>query len=209
MSVLFGYFLLGLSLSAPIGPINAAQLDKGMKHGFLHAWLIGIGAMMADIFFMVLVFFGLVHFISIPFIQTFLWLFGAFVLIYTGIESVNGARKVPLARSDSGNSAYGKTLLSGFLLSVSNPLSILFWLGIYGSVLIEMTVRYDTRELAAASLAIIAGIAFWDISMAGLAGFFRKWLNGPLIQFISIISGLSLIGFGAYFGFEAFRMLFG
>ena len=27
-------YFLGLSLAAPIGPINAAQLDKGIKSGF-------------------------------------------------------------------------------------------------------------------------------------------------------------------------------
>lgn len=29
--MILGYILLGISLSAPIGPINAAQLDKGAK----------------------------------------------------------------------------------------------------------------------------------------------------------------------------------
>ncbi len=40
MSVLLSYVILGISLSAPIGPINAAQLDREpgtvfCMHGFL------------------------------------------------------------------------------------------------------------------------------------------------------------------------------
>ena len=32
--------LLGLSLAAPIGPVNAAQLDRGIKWLFpIHGWL--------------------------------------------------------------------------------------------------------------------------------------------------------------------------
>lgn len=34
MSIFLSYVFLGLSLAAPIGPINAAQLDKGIKMGF-------------------------------------------------------------------------------------------------------------------------------------------------------------------------------
>lgn len=43
MSVFLSYIFLGLSLAAPIGPVNAAQLDKGIKGGFLHAWFVGLG----------------------------------------------------------------------------------------------------------------------------------------------------------------------
>lgn len=93
MGLVLGYIFLGLSLSAPIGPINAAQLDTGIKKGFWHSWLIGLGAMTADIIYMLLVYMGIVHFISIPFMQAFLWLFGSFVLIYTGVESLLGVEQ--------------------------------------------------------------------------------------------------------------------
>ncbi len=39
--ITLSYILLGVSLAAPIGPVNAAQIDKGLKHGFLHSWLVG------------------------------------------------------------------------------------------------------------------------------------------------------------------------
>lgn len=38
INIFIGYVFLGLSLSAPIGPINAAQLDKGIRGGFWHAY---------------------------------------------------------------------------------------------------------------------------------------------------------------------------
>ncbi|MCS0542837.1 LysE family translocator, partial [Aeromonas veronii] len=62
MGVLFSYVLLGLSLAAPIGPVNAAQLDRGIKYGFLHAWLVGVGAVLADGVYMLIVYLGLVSF---------------------------------------------------------------------------------------------------------------------------------------------------
>ncbi|KIL34520.1 amino acid transporter [Cohnella kolymensis] len=208
MTVFLSYLLLGLSISAPLGPINAAQIDRGLKSGFLHAWLIGLGAMAADIFYMILVFFGVIHFINQPFIKTFLWLFGAFVLIYTGFESLMAARN-PQLHVAKNSQSHWKTLITGFLMSVSSPLSILFWLGIYGSVLAQSAAASNQTQLIIYSSGIIAGLILWDLGMACVASAFRKLLTNSLMSAISVLSGLSLLGFGGYFGIQAFRILFG
>ena len=63
-------------------------LDKGIKNGFWHAWIVGAGSMIADGLFMLMVYLGMVHFLEVPIIQIFLWLFGGFILIYSGIEAL-------------------------------------------------------------------------------------------------------------------------
>jgi len=208
MNVLFSHFLLGLSLAAPIGPINAAQMERGIRSGFFHAWLIGLGGVLADCIFMILVYFGVIHFLGIPFMQSFLWLFGFFVLTYMGVESIANARKTALRHSQSKEAAV-KSLAAGFLMSLFNPLSILFWLGIYGSVLADMIAKYEAREVFLYSATVLAGIMVWDVFMALLASSFRHLLTARLLAAISVASGLSLIGFGVYFGLEAYHALFG
>lgn len=198
----FSYVLLGLSLAAPIGPINAAQLDKGIKSGFLHAWFLGIGATSVDALYMLVVYFGSVHFLSSDFMKTFLFSFGCFVLIYTGIEGVMSAGKITQHRNAKGDSVV-KCFFSGFLLSLTNPLTILFWLGIYGSVLAKTANTYETEQLILYSCAIFTGILCWDIAMAALASTFRRYLAATFLTAVSVISGLSLIGFGIYFGWQA------
>lgn len=208
MSVLLSYIFLGLSLSAPIGPINAAQLDKGLKKGFLHSWLLGVGAVLADIVYMVLVYMGVVHFVSTPFVQTFLWAFGAFVLVYTGIESVLSAGKVNVSAHHQDDSLLA-SVRTGFIMALSNPMTILFWLGIYGSVMVKTAADHGTGDLLLFSGAIILGVLIWDVVMAAIASSFRKMLSDRAITWISVLSGLSLIGFGLYFGWRAAAALFG
>lgn len=208
MGVFLSYLLLGLSLAAPIGPINAAQLDRGIKEGFLNAWMVGIGAMIADMLYMLAVYMGIVQFLEIPIVKIFLWLFGFFVLVYTGIECIAGAGKiVSQSRGHKGESII-KSFFSGFFMSLSNPLTILFWLGIYGSVLAKTVHTYDASQLFLYSFAIFSGITLWDLFMALLASSFRKLLTAKILVMISILSGLSLIGFGCYFGYEAVKILF-
>ncbi|WP_066314171.1 LysE family transporter [Bacillus sp. FJAT-29814] len=208
MNVFLSYILLGLSLAAPIGPINAAQIDRGIRNGFMHAWLVGVGAVLADGVYMLIVYIGVVNFLETEFMQTFLWLFGFFVLTYTGIEAIINAGKIHLAEHRGGE-PLAKSFLTGFLMSISNPLTILFWLGIYGSVLAKTAATYDTSQLVLYSSAIFIGLLLWDITMAGVASSFRKFLTSRLLVVISLFSGISMIGFGIYFGVQAFQTLFG
>lgn len=205
MSLIFSYIFLGISLAAPIGPVNAAQLDRGIKGGFLNAWLVGLGATLADIIYMLFVYLGLVHFLEIPILKTFLWLFGFFVLVYTGVESLLGAGKISMSNQRT-SPTYSKSFFSGFFMSLANPLTIMFWLGIYGAVLANAKASFSTNQLIVYSSAIIFGLLIWDVTMACVASTFRKFLTNNLLTAISIISGFSLIGFGLYFGYQAVKM---
>jgi L-lysine exporter family protein LysE/ArgO len=204
VNVFLGYIFLGLSLAAPIGPVNAAQMDKGIKSGFFQAWLLGLGALTADIIYMLTVYLGVVKYLETPFMQSFLWLFGFFVLMYTGIETIINSGKIVMDKRTE-ESGF-KSFLSGFIMSISNPLTILFWLGIYGSVLAKTATSYGTGELVIYSFGIILGLVLWDIIMAAVSSSFRKLLTTRLLTFISLISGLSLIGFALFFGYQALKL---
>lgn len=208
MNVFLSYILLGLSLAAPIGPINAAQIDRGIRNGFMHSWLIGVGAVVADGVYMLVVYIGVVQFLETAFMQTFLWFFGCFVLMYTGIETFMNAGKINLEHTREKEPLI-KSFISGFLMSISNPLTILFWLGIYGSVLAKTAATYDRGDLILYSSAIFIGLLLWDITMAGVSSSFRTFLTSKLLVGISLLSGVSLIGFGIYFGMQAFQVIFG
>ena len=203
---MFSYFLLGITLAAPIGPVNSARIDKGIKNGFFHAWVVGIGSMIADGIFMLLVYLGFVQFITIPYVQIFLWLFGGFVLIYTGVESMMRVNKLSLDDYRTKDSL-SKSFLTGFIMSITSPLSILFWIGIYGSVLAKTVSTSGTTSLIVYSSMIFLGLTFWDLAVAFLTTGFRRFLNDTSLKIISAISGLSLLGFGAYFAYQGIKAL--
>lgn len=207
MFLILKYVLLGISLAAPIGPVNAAQMDRGIKYGFWQAWMVGLGATMADGLYMLLVYMGLVSYIDTAFMKSFLWLFGCFVLLYTGIETFKKATK-EMSSERNYTVHIGKSFFAGFLMSLTNPLTILFWLGIYGSILAETAAKYSFESLMLYSGAIFAGILVWDFTMALVSSSFRKLLADRILGVISKLSGLSLIGFGVYFGYQGIAFFF-
>lgn len=208
LNVLISYIVLGLTLAAPIGPVNSARLDKGIRNGFWHAWVVGVGSLLADACFMLLIYLGVVHFLNIPMVQVFLWLFGGFVLIYSGIESVFRVNKLKLSQDYRSKDSLVSCFLLGFFMSITSPLSILFWLGIYGSILAKTATTIGTSHLLLYSCMIFIGLTIWDLCVAGMTSGLRRSLNEKSLNGISIISGISLIGFGLYFGIQGVRALF-
>ncbi|GAA5415276.1 hypothetical protein Pryu01_00300 [Paraliobacillus ryukyuensis] len=206
--VLLSYVLLGLSLAAPIGPINAAQMSQGIKNGFMHAWFIGLGSILAECLFIIAVFFGVVHLLESSFVRVFLWSFGSFVLAYTAIESLTNLASLSPSDTRTNKDSLVKTFWSGFILSLTNPLSILFWLGIYGSILANSLHKYDLAQVIYYGAAILAGLMLWDIFMATLSSGFRYFLKPIFLQMITVLSAVCLLGFAGYFGYHAFQLLF-
>ncbi|MEK4003562.1 LysE family transporter [Paenibacillus sp. FSL H3-0333] len=207
MNSFLTYIVLGISLSAPMGPINVAQLDRGARMGFLQSWVIGLGAMCADLVYMLLIYFGLAHFLNTPFMKTFLWTFGSFVLLYTGIDTLknmNTASQTALRGEQTSISAFH----SGFLMALMNPLSILFWLGIYGSILAKSMENQQFDQVLWNSIGIFVGILFWDLVMAMISSLFHQFTGPAVLRFISLAAGICLLSFGLYFGYQAFIQLF-
>lgn len=208
MNSLLTYVFLGVSLAAPIGPVNAAQLNTGIKNGFVHAWIFGFGALIADMIYMTMVYLGIGQFIEMPLIKTILWSFGCFVLTYTGIENLLSLHKIEIDLKFGKSLRLRRSLLAGFFMSLLNPLTILFWLGIYGSVLAKAAETFTGNQIIIYSLAIIAGIILWDTTMAFMSSGARKFLSTTFLKVISVISSLFLIAFGIYFGIQAYQELF-
>ncbi|MEK5070947.1 LysE family transporter [Sporosarcina sp. FSL K6-1508] len=208
MNSIFIYIFLGVSLATPIGPVKTVLLNTGIKNGFFHAWFFSLGSLATDIMYMFMVYFGIGQFIDSPLLKTILWSFGCFVLMYTGIENLLSLHKIDINLKFAKRVRLRKSILSGFFMSLFNPLTILFWLGIYGSILAKTAGVATGYQIILNSIAILIGIMLVDFIMAFLSSGARRLLSTKLLKIVSIISSISMIGFGIYFGFQAFQALF-
>lgn len=206
--------LLGLSLAAPLGPSGVAVIRNGLRAGFLTALLTGIGVTCADLTYLLLVFFGLSWFMSITWVKVLVWALGALFLIYMGVQSAaaslrdtlpDGAR-LDLMFPDRGPSRH--PLLVGYLVNISNPIAIVWWVGIYGSLL-GATVSRSRLEALLSSGAILIGILLWHTTTSLLSSLGRRYLSAGLLRVVGLVAGLALIGFGLRFAWLAVETIFG
>ncbi|MFD1032762.1 LysE family translocator [Metaplanococcus flavidus] len=205
MSDLVRYILLGFSLSVPVGAITIEMIKRGLRNGFWHAWIVGVGGMSADVLLMLLIYYGIADFLTGPTAQITIWLCGFVVLVYLGIGSIREA--FHKAHIDSGRAPQSDSLvkayLSGFIIALSNPLNIIFWISIYGSVLASTLQTLNGGKVLLYSSAIFIGIAIWDLVVAGSVHFGRGFVGQRFMKWFAVVAGLALIGFGLSFGWQA------
>jgi threonine/homoserine/homoserine lactone efflux protein len=194
--------LLGISLAAPIGPSSIAVIQNGLKQGFLRAFLTGVGVTVADATYLLIVYFGLSHFISIPIVKVLIWTLGALVLLYLGSQSLREAAR----RSDFENttvSASRNPLLVGYLVNISNPIAVVWWVGIFGSLLGTAAVGAAKMDALLSSSTILIGILLWHSTVSLLTHWGKRFLNEKTAKYISIIAGVVLVLFGIRFAYNA------
>jgi len=196
--------ILGISLAAPIGPASIAVIKRGLKYGFLSGFLVGVGVTAADATYLLIVYFGLSNFINIPIVKTLIWTLGAIVLMYLGCQSIKEYfEKIDL---DEFKTQTGKnSFVVGYIINISNPMAIIWWVGVFGSILGSLAQNIPRMTALLNSLTILIGILLWHSTVSLLLHLGRKrFINENTMRYVSAIAGFVLIGFGLYFGYNAF-----
>jgi L-lysine exporter family protein LysE/ArgO len=206
MELVLRNILLGIALAAPIGPAGVAIIQNGLRAGFLRAFLTGGGVTLADATYLLVVFFGLSSFMDIPAVKISIWFLGAAALLYFGLRTLREAGK-RLDLDGTHTATARNPLLTGYIVNVSNPLAIVWWLGVFGSLISE--AGYASSRLAALGLSafILVGILLFHTSMSLLSGLGKRFLNVRLMRAISSAAGIALVGFGLRFGYMGIRAL--
>ncbi|MBM7703768.1 LysE family transporter [Metabacillus iocasae] len=201
------HLVLGISLAAPVGPINIEMIKRGISGGFWSSWLVGLGGMSADVLFMVFILIGLAPFIQQEAVTFVLYGAGCLMLIYIGIQSIRQAASHAFVFEESHPTSAQRSYASGFLIALTNPINIVFWFGVYGSTLSHMVHAYTLLQASIASICIIVGIILWNMNIAFTVHFTRRFIHTQLLRVITVIAGIILIGYGAHFGIKFFSML--
>lgn len=193
--------VLGISLAAPIGPSTIAIIQRGLKYGAFQAFLVTLGVALADLIHLSIVYFGLSSFINLIILRRLLGLLGLIVLTYFGYKSIKeGSKKIDFKINEVKKTK--NAFVTGFLINISNPIAILWWIGVFGSSLSASITQASKVYILLSTLVIIAGIILWFTFMSICLHFGRKLINEKSMRYISIIGGIMLILFGLYFGYN-------
>jgi threonine/homoserine/homoserine lactone efflux protein len=194
--------LLGISLAAPIGPVSAAAIKNGLRGGFFPALSTGLGAASADTTILLLIYLGLARFIEIPSVQLVIWIGGSAILIYLGVTTIL-EKPGALEAEPGGKSALTGAFASGYVIAISSPITIVWWLGVFGAILTD-TVRTATKlEALLSSLTIVLGVILWFVFLGAALHAGKRFVNERTFRIVSATAGIVIIGFGLYFAWRA------
>jgi threonine/homoserine/homoserine lactone efflux protein len=188
--------LIGFSIAAPVGPTGVLCIRRTLAEGRAFGLVSGLGAATADALYGCVAAFGLT-FISAALVshQALLRLVGGIFLCYLGVRTLL-ARPAEQAAAVQGGGllrAYGST----FLLTLTNPMTILAFAAIFAGLgLAEAAGSYASAGLLV--LGVFLGSASWWLLLSSIVGIFRARFTPAGLLWVNRISGLMLLGFGAY-----------
>jgi threonine/homoserine/homoserine lactone efflux protein len=193
-SLFFRGLVIGFSIAAPVGPIGVLCIRRTLADGQISGLVSGLGAATADAFYGCVAGFGLT-FISSLLIDQQMWLrlFGGLFLLYLGIKTLISKPAEKEAKVNQGGlfSSY----LSTFLLTITNPLTILSFAAIFAGLgLAAAGGSYVSAVILV--LGVFLGSALWWLLLSGGVGLFRNKFNAQGLLWINRISGAMITIFG-------------
>jgi len=186
--------IIGFALALPIGPIGILCIRKTAAEGHLSGMIVGFGAATADALYGFIAAFGLTV-ISDALVTRQMWfrLIGGAFLCYLGIKTLM-AKPAESSQGSNGKGLLG-SYVSTFLLTLTNPLSIIAFIGVFAGFGLR---NADLSLGSAASLiaGVFLGSSLWFFLLSYGITLFRHKFNAAGLGWMNRISGGLIIIFG-------------
>src|SRR5690625_4801229 len=176
MVLFFTYVVAGLAIAMPVGPITVEMTKQGLKNGFMHGWVVGLGGMTIDFALILTLYVGLSSLLQLSFVQIPMWLIGAVFLLLVAYDSIKNAdRDITLAGEKPTKSLWS-SYRDGFLVAVS-PGNIIFWLSVYGAVLSNAYNSTNSASFFSIAAGVLTGILLHDSGLLTIVATTRQVMS--------------------------------
>ena len=203
--------MVGLSIAAPVGPIGILCIQRTLTEGKARGLASGLGAALADGLYGAIAGFGLAFISGFLLGHQFLIrLVGGMFLVYLGwrtfLKTTNPSENPPdqNASNSTDSEPEGElrnkkglfsAIVSTFFLTVTNPMTIIFFTGVFAGLGISDTGR-NYALAAALVIGVFLGSALWWVILALGTSALQARLNLQRLQWINKASGVIIFGFG-------------
>ena len=193
-SLLLKGVLIGFSIAMPVGPIGMLCIRYSLMRGMTYGLASEMGAACADALY------GAVAGLGLTMVSTFLtsnhlWLriFGALFLLYLGIKTFLSKPADNSAKPNE--SGHWSIFMTTFFLTLTNPLTILSFAGVYAGLGIG-TEEVGIIPTLLLTLGVLVGSASWWMLLSMGASLFKKKMNHRASIWLNRISGAVMVSFG-------------
>jgi threonine/homoserine/homoserine lactone efflux protein len=185
----------GMLLQLAIGPLCLYVFNQGTLAGFSSAWAAVWGVTAADAVYIALALLGLTRWLQSAQAQKALRFFGAAVLILFGANILHQAWGRSVFPEWSALSP-ARSFLQALILTFSNPLTIIFWTGVFAARISDKKLSHaQLRPFAAGAVA--STLIFLTV-VAELGAALHRFLPPLAVQALNLAVGVVMVGFGIH-----------
>lgn len=187
---------LGLLLAIQVGPISLLCLDRALKGGFRRGFAVALGASLADTAYALIALFSLaalgawVRIVALP-----VQIGGGALLLWLGWGAWQSRGRIRAAANIIAEPGFLGDVLTVMALTLSNPLTILYFGGLFSSLGGMEAGLADRLALAGGLVSSTFGSL---LALVLAAGWLRPRLSPARLARLNAIAALGLAGFGLW-----------
>jgi threonine/homoserine/homoserine lactone efflux protein len=196
IEILLKGVLLGLTVSMPLGPVGIILINRTIKRGFLSGFFSGLGLGTADTLLAVLGALGYTVIIGFIKEERFIITIAAgLVVIGVGTKVFLSDPVKDLRDRDKSDKSLWRDFYSVFVLSITNPYTILIFVAFFSGIHISGNIR---PELVPFFLipGVFVGAMSWWFSLSYFLSRFKKNIRLRAIVRINKLGGIVIILIG-------------
>ena len=195
LTLLIKGILIGFLVSIPLGPIGVLVIQRTVNKSRLAGLLSGMGAALSDTLYAVIAGFSITF--VIDFIRNNEIIFqsiGAIVVLALGIHIFFKDPVTDLRRNRLRGNTHFQDIISSFLVTFSNPLTVFVFLAVFTSSGVAISMEQPYHSFFVIS-GIFAGAFFWWFFLSGIVSLFRHKINLRILWWINKTTGVLIVLF--------------
>ena len=189
-------FIIGIFVSAPVGPIGLLCMQRTLNKGRARGFATALGATSSDLIYAVIAVFSMSFIIDfIKEYQFILQIIGSIVVVLFGLYTYLSNPVKNLTKFDLEKKNYVQDFLTSFGLTITNPLVIFLFIALFAkfSYITEDTTFWQS---IAGIFFVLLGAFFWWVSLVNMVNMFRNRFNPRGLYVINQSTGLILMLLG-------------
>lgn len=189
-------FKFGMLLQLAVGPMCLMVFNISTKYGFLMGLSLVLAIALIDGLYITLSGIGVAVIINKESIKSAIKILGCIVLMVFGVNTIMGAFNFTLLPNIAlfSNFTSQNIFVQGLLLTASNPLTIIFWSGVFSTQVIEN--HLNKKQLFFFGFGCILSTLVFLTAIAFCGSILSGFLPQMVIKILNVVVGFILMFFG-------------
>ncbi len=187
----------GLLLQFAVGPMCLMVFNTAQNAGFLAALSLVLAIALVDAFYILLASLGASKLLGKEKVEKIVKVTGAIVLMIFGLNIVLSVFDINIIPGLNLNPNFSNAFIQGLILTLSNPITIVFWGSVLTTKIIEE--KYKEKELLVFSIGLVSATLSFLTMVAILGMILSNFIPNVISKILNITVGLIIIIFGIKF----------
>jgi len=195
--------IFGLIVTAPLGPLGILCIQRTINRGWLSGLITGVAAAFADIMYAIIAGFGvsvIANFLDQN--QLTIRIVGGIIVAVLGVRIYMSNPAKQFRRQKTQKRTYVSDFISGFLITITNPIVIVFFGAAFASL--GLDEAESGKSVIITIIGVFIGAVGWWIGLTVLVNIFRDKINLRKLWWINKITGVFVAIFGLIIIVSAF-----